>query len=142
VLIIGPFHTSNLVDTGMVMWEGFQRLSNSIRDVFPFILAPTSFTQKAPATCVNLLTDTLSETGELEKAIVSAGISPSHSSHEALATVKLHLRCVCNGHERNCWLIRFPGSYHKLWICKGRNSRWKFVTLLCVRLSNVYFQIL
>jgi len=47
-------------------------LRNSIRDVFPFILAPISFTQKLPATCVYLLTDTLSETGELEKAIVSS----------------------------------------------------------------------
>jgi len=84
------------------MWEGFQRLSNSIRDAFPFILAPISFTQKPPAICVNLLIDTVSETGELEKAIVSDGISPSHSSYEALATMSLHLHCVCNGHERNC----------------------------------------
>jgi len=45
------------------MWEGFQRLRNSIRDVFPFILAPISFTQKPPAICVNLLIDTVSETG-------------------------------------------------------------------------------
>jgi hypothetical protein len=77
-------------------------MSNSIRDVFPFILAPISFIQKPPATCVNLLIDILLETGELEKAIVSVGISPSHSSCEALATMKLHLHCVCNGHERNC----------------------------------------
>lgn len=66
-------------------------MSNSIRDAFPFILAPISFTQELPSICVNLLTDTISETGELEKAIVSVGISPSHSSYEALATMELHL---------------------------------------------------
>jgi hypothetical protein len=102
VLINGPCHTINLTETGMVCGgECFQSLSNSIRDVFPFILAPVSFAQKPPATCVNLLIDTLLETGELDKAIVSVGISPSHSSCDALATMELHWHRVCNGHERN-----------------------------------------
>jgi hypothetical protein len=84
------------------MWECFQRLGNSIPDVFPSVLSPVSFTHKPPATCVNLLIDCLLETGELEKAVVFVGISPSHSSCEALATMRLHLHCVCNGHERSC----------------------------------------